>query len=368
MDKKNFHDKITFHETVSHSEQWHEFRCRGLGGSELAIIFGLTKYKSSARLFHEKVGTIQPHFIGNQYTLWGTVNEPMIREMWRYWDGTPEGYIGNFQNKRVMREVQSVEDYFATHEDYPWLFASIDGYIEVGGFNLATGEELSKGGILEVKTMADYVANQWEAGIPPAYIVQVHVYMLIYGLDYAEIAVLIGGNTFDVLPIERSESLTAKIIEASRLFWNKVERGRELFKAMGEAKISNDTEAYEEAQAELDNIEPPPDDTEDYTALMKERFNKEIEVVAGDEVAERIAREHKFIHAVIKKLEAKKSLKQNQLIKILCDARAEEIELTNGKVTLRRNKKDQLRFSNGLRVVFEEKVIEDIVGKVVEVE
>ncbi len=355
------HDKITFHDTVPHTEQWYEFREGGLGGSEVATIFGLNKYKSSARLFHEKVGTIEPHFIGNQYTLWGTVAEPTIRNMWKYWDGTAEGYIANYQNGRVMRTVTEVEKYFATHSDYPHLFASIDGHIDKGGFRLDTGEEIEKGAILEVKTMSDYVANMWEFGIPPAYIVQVHVYMLIYDYDYVEIAVLKGGNTFEVLPLERNNSLMEKIINLSTTFWEKVLKGRECFDAMGKATLNNDTEAYEDAQAMLDQLEPMPDDSDDYTALMKERFRKEIEVVAGGEKEETIARDYKLYHEVIKALTAKKTLKQNELMKILHDARAEEIELVNGKVTLREQKNGKLRFTNGLRVKFEEEVINGFV-------
>lgn len=51
-----------------------------VGGSDVPIILGLSKYKSQFELAKEKVGLIPVIFEGNEYTTYGQVMEPVIRD------------------------------------------------------------------------------------------------------------------------------------------------------------------------------------------------------------------------------------------------------------------------------------------------
>ena len=58
--------------------EWLDFRKCGIGGSDVAIICGLNKYKSQLQLWMEKTGQSEPEEAGEP-AYWGNVMEPIIR-------------------------------------------------------------------------------------------------------------------------------------------------------------------------------------------------------------------------------------------------------------------------------------------------
>lgn len=58
---------------------------------------------------------------------------------------------------------------------------------------------MSGRGVLEIKTISGYNADKWEGGIPPYYIAQIQLYMLVLGYDYGQFAFLKDGRHMDVL-------------------------------------------------------------------------------------------------------------------------------------------------------------------------
>lgn len=51
-----------------------------VGGSDVPIILGLSKYKSQFELAKEKTGLVPTVFEGNEYTVYGQTMEPQIRD------------------------------------------------------------------------------------------------------------------------------------------------------------------------------------------------------------------------------------------------------------------------------------------------
>jgi len=124
--------------------------------------------------------------------------EPIIRE--EFSDRT------GFKVKEVKAILQ--------HKRFPFMLANLDGIV--------TDPERGEG-IFEAKTANAYAAAEWEAGIPDAYSLQVQHYMAVTGLNFAYIAVLIGGNKFLWKYIERDEGTIDLLIQLEARFWKYVQ-------------------------------------------------------------------------------------------------------------------------------------------------
>lgn len=177
--------------TMTHS-QWLEDRRKGIGGSDVATILGLNKWKSPFQLWLDKTGQIDIEFSESEPAYWGNVLEEVVAKEFRERTG-----------KRVRRRNQVF-----VHDQYPFLRANIDR--DVVGENA----------ILECKTANAYLAKDWEGDeIPLAYICQVQHYMNVLNRDYAYIAVLIGGQKFIWKKIERDQELIDIITKKLVDFW-----------------------------------------------------------------------------------------------------------------------------------------------------
>jgi predicted phage-related endonuclease len=81
-----------------HSDEWFDYRTTGIGGSEMSTILGLNKYDTVTRTFYEKIKAIEPRHFDNSKMFFGRYMEDKIADLWRYYDGSPDGYIENFKN------------------------------------------------------------------------------------------------------------------------------------------------------------------------------------------------------------------------------------------------------------------------------
>lgn len=329
-----------------HSPEWFNFRrTQGIGGSEVGTILGINKYDSAVRLYHEKVGTYLPPVEDNRLMFWGREHEDKIAQIWQHWDGTPDGYIENKKAGRIIRKCRSVNGY-VVNPDYPWLFASLDRVINrEGGINMITGEPLQSEAVLECKTLSFWAANVWKDGIPPYYLAQVHQYMLILDVDYAEIAILKDGNTFDVEYIERNEEFMQRLILRSKQFWY------EVVLPAREAKIARDLADIEDRiyDAErydtiIQHNEPPPDDSEAYREFMNERYIRVREKLKGTMQLYNLCKKDEVLKKVIGQLEKKRSLVKNILIKVLVEEGSDHIDFgTLGSVNWAKRKGSDTR-------------------------
>jgi putative phage-type endonuclease len=318
---------LEIHMIPHHTDEWYDFRKRGIGGSEIGTVLGINKYDTAVRLFHEKIGSIEPRREDNERMFWGRTNEENIARVWQYYDGTKDGYVENCTSDKIVRKCSSVNGY-VVNPDYPWLFASVDRLINIeGGFNLITGEPLEKEAILECKNMSYWVSQMWEDGIPIYHLAQIHTYMAIMEADYAEVVMLVDGGRLQVEKIMRDEALVERILTISKAFWyNRVIPGQKAIDQRNLAEVGGDIAESEKWEAEVQRVEPNPDDSEAYKDFMEEKFLKVREVVDGTMDLYALAKRDNFLKAFKNRIDKERTGIKNKFIQFLGNYGADFID------------------------------------------
>lgn len=175
-------------------EEWLNYRRQGIGGSDVAVICGLSKYKSAVELWMEKTGQLEPKEAG-EAAYWGNVMESIIRN---------EFTLRTNLNVRLVPSILQ-------HPVHSFMLANLDGIVD---------EPVCGECIFEAKTASAYKQEQWEAGIPEEYMLQLQHYFAVTGFQRAFIAVLIGGNQFKYKVVDRDEEIIAMIIKLEEHFWH----------------------------------------------------------------------------------------------------------------------------------------------------
>lgn len=175
-------------------DEWLDWRKKGIGGSDVAAICGLSRYKSALEVYLDKLGEIPPKE-DNPKMKAGRILEPVIAD----WFGEETGYKVQKQN------------WIFQHKDYPFMLANIDRWLP--GLNAG----------LEIKNTGEYSRHDWFDGqteiIPTEYQLQANHYMAVTGADRWFVAVLIGGWDFQWRVIERDEKLIQSLITIEQNFW-----------------------------------------------------------------------------------------------------------------------------------------------------
>ena len=180
--------------------EWLNLRRKGIGGSDAAAACGLSRWKSPLQLFIEKTSTIRLE-ADNERMAWGRTLEPVIRTEF---------------SKRTGLSVQECPFMFAFQE-YPFMIANIDGIVTEKDGNKA---------LLEIKTVGEHSAKDWEDGLPLEYYLQIQHYIAVCDLNKAYCAVLIGGNKFSYQVVDRDDETIHTIIALESDFWlNHVMKG-----------------------------------------------------------------------------------------------------------------------------------------------
>lgn len=173
-------------------------RSRGLGGSDAAPALGLSPWKSPLELYLEKRQEIeQPDISEQPPILWGNLLEPVIGSEYTRRTG-----IG-FTTPKVTYQ----------HPKHEWMLANLDG--------------LAEDRVVEIKTARS--GEGWgEPGsdqIPEHYKLQVMHYLLVTGLDLADVAVLIAGSDFRIYTVPADRELQELLLDGEADFWSRVEKG-----------------------------------------------------------------------------------------------------------------------------------------------
>ncbi len=177
---------------------WLEQRKKGLGGSDAAIACGLSPWKSSITLYLEKLGK-RDSAIDNKFTYWGKQLEDLVAKEFTGQTGL-----------KVRRN-----NFILQSDDHPFMLANLD---RVGI------DEDGKHFVLECKTTSNWNQKKWDGeDIPIDYYLQVMHYLIVTDYDYAYIAVLIGGNDFRYMRIERDAELEKLIIDKEKTFWQNIQ-------------------------------------------------------------------------------------------------------------------------------------------------
>lgn len=179
------------------TEEWLRYRKRGIGGSDVAAILGISRWQSAIEIWLSKTNQKHDEPIENEAMTWGKILEPVIRDRFREVTG-----------KKVI-EVHAILQSIK----HPFMIADIDGLTEDDEGNPA---------ILECKTVSEYKRSEWEDGIPIYYRTQVEHYLTVTGLGTAYVAALIGGNTFVIREVHADKEMQEMLVAVEKDFWGKV--------------------------------------------------------------------------------------------------------------------------------------------------
>jgi putative phage-type endonuclease len=172
-------------------EQFVNGRRRGLGGSDIAPILGLSPWKTAYQVWLEKTQPIEDTE-PNAAMQYGNLIEPVIRQ-----------WYANETGRAV-----TVPDTYLVHPEHPFLIANLDG--------IAAGQR-----VLEIKT-ARYDDDWGEPGtdeIPIYYATQVQEYLSVTGFNVADVAVSFAGRMPVIYEVPEDKEVQQMLIERACEFW-----------------------------------------------------------------------------------------------------------------------------------------------------
>lgn len=215
-------------QTTDPDEQFTIKRCAGIGGSDMAKLLNESPWGTPFTLWQEK--TLRSDTFGavdNVFTHWGTLLEQPIKG--EYWD-----LVGHLYGDDIKPNIT------LAYAELPIIQANIDGLIFRDGkpvrvveiktamLNSSTGQfneygqaKLNWGDGNIYQTEGDDVVGiaQEDSQVPRPYYLQVQLYMLVAGVDVADIAVLIGHHDFRVFTIHADHELQQEMLEKIDEFW-----------------------------------------------------------------------------------------------------------------------------------------------------
>lgn len=165
-----------------------------IGGSDIAVVMGMSRWKTPLKLWAEKTQKLPlPDLSNIEAVQLGTELEQFVADKFVTTTG------------KAVRIAPKVYQ----HKEFPYMVAHID--------RLVTGTDE----LLECKTASFFKKDEWEnEDIPQEYILQVMWYLGITGRKVGYIAVLIGGQSFKYKRIEFDQELFDTMVEAAKEFWN----------------------------------------------------------------------------------------------------------------------------------------------------
>ena len=186
-------------------------RKKGIGGSDVAAICGLSKYKTPYQVFLEKRGELPSEDSDDSEIMrFGRRLEKPVADEFAYRTG-----------RKVWRATKTLR-----HPQYKFLLGNIDRFQE------RDGEQ----GVLEVKCTDWRMRAGWlNGGVPDAAYLQLSHYLMITGAHFGSIAVLFGGNELHYFDIARDEQAIQQLLSLELDFWRRVQEGDAPDYSFGEA-------------------------------------------------------------------------------------------------------------------------------------
>lgn len=175
--------------------RWLNARRKGIGGSDVAPILGLSPWRTAYQIWEEKL-----HLRDGQEKTpemsYGLLVEPALRQ----WYSNETG--------RVVR----LPDKIMVHPQHSFMLANLDGLTDDGR-------------VIEIKTARS--SRDWgEPGtdeIPAYYQTQIQHYLMVTGLVVADVVVSFSGSMPEVYECHADQELQDIILEKETEFWKLVE-------------------------------------------------------------------------------------------------------------------------------------------------
>ncbi|NEA21546.1 YqaJ viral recombinase family protein [Actinomadura bangladeshensis] len=172
---------------------------RKMGGSDVAAMLGMDKYRTPRQVWLEKRGELpdlprSPEL--EEYAEIGSELEDWIAGKFARVTGTQVATIGTL-----------------AHVDRDWMTVNLDRVVD----------GCAEPCLLECKNRSEYLYKDWKDEVPDGPALQAHWGMAVTGLGHAHVAALIGGNKFRHFRIDRNESFLDDLVALAGDFWATVE-------------------------------------------------------------------------------------------------------------------------------------------------
>ncbi len=184
--------------TLDSHDAWLQARMSGIGASESAALFAASRYKSPLGLWTEKIGLAEP-VVESEAMEWGSRLEPLIAVKYAQETGRDLDDLGRHT---ILQST-----------DTPCMLATLDRVIK----------SKDGDGVLEIKTAGERSRADWDEGVPLHYQIQVQHQLAVTGYSWGSVAVLIGGQTFKWIDVERNDKFIAVLRQRCADFWGLVE-------------------------------------------------------------------------------------------------------------------------------------------------
>ena len=227
-------------------------RDKYIGGSDIAAILNISKFKTRWQLLKEKAGIEEPSFTGNAYTEYGNELEPKIRE-----------YV-NAELDHHFVEGKVIEDYLRYHAD---------------------GVDFNDKCVLEIKTTSDIHDDIWDY---KHYLCQLLMGMWMYNYKRGVLAVYHRPDDFNKnFDSDRLQIFTIRY-EQFEEFWkeifSEIKRFREDWLKLMENPILTEEEMQPQEIVEIaDKVLILESQIEIYKAIEKEYKEAKASLKAGME-------------------------------------------------------------------------------------
>lgn len=265
-------------ELVPGSTDWLKARRKGIGGSDVAAILGLSPWATAYEVFLDKRGQLPLVANDSAPLRWGRLLEPVLKQEYGHRTGLAVA---------TMPMLRSTL--------HPFMLANLDGMVTAPHAR-----------VVEFKT----ARSDWDWGedgsdaVPLYYSVQVQHYMFIIGCTLADVAVLIGGSDFRILHVAADPELQAMLLQAELEFWTRVEN----------------------------NDPPPPANVADARRRWGTLADRGL-LIANDKDLELVSNLHETV-AVLKECEASEATQKKTLMERLGAAGADSLVDVDGKTLL----------------------------------
>ena len=184
-------------------EQWLNVRRSGVGGSDVAAVLGMDKYRGPAEVYLDKVGELPD-----------LPRDPELDEA-AFWGNTLEPVVAAVFAERTGLHVTEGPGTLA-HVEHPWMLANLDRVALEPG-------TLGSAGVLEIKTRSAWQLDEWRESVPDGPALQTHWYLAVTGFSHAHVAALVGGQRLVVHRVERDEQLVEHLRALIGEFWQHVQ-------------------------------------------------------------------------------------------------------------------------------------------------
>lgn len=184
-------------------DEWHALRAGGIGGSDIAAILGMDRWRSPMHVWQAKMG--RPDSGDSEAAKWGRRLEGVIADAFAEESGLA-----------ILPEMGTL-----AHVDEPRMRANVDRLV-FDADPARTGAVPSNDEIapLECKNRSERRASEWRDDVPDQPALQAHWYLGVTGYSHAWVAALLGGNRLRYYRLQRDQELIDHLVGHCMRWWD----------------------------------------------------------------------------------------------------------------------------------------------------